>query len=200
MTILFPMVRTREFDPTTALNRAMDVFASRGYSNTSMDDVVKATGVSRYGLYGTFGNKRELFEQALERYAESMGRSSFLKLLEPDATLDDIRTAFVERVDNMCEGLEGKGCLLTYTAMELAPRDSEIRDVLHRFMQRMSKAFSIGLEHARDKGEVKADLELKKAGEYLTGAFFGMTVMGRSGFDKEALLSYVDSVLDTLRS
>jgi AcrR family transcriptional regulator len=39
-----------------------------------MEDIVKTTGVSRYGLYGTFGNKRELFEQALEQYAEGMGK------------------------------------------------------------------------------------------------------------------------------
>ena len=79
------MVRTREFDPTAALDGAMQVFAARGYSNTSIDDVVKATGVSRYGLYGTFGNKRELFEQALEKYTEQMGKASFLRLLEPGA-------------------------------------------------------------------------------------------------------------------
>ena len=68
------MVRTRTFDPATALSTVVDLFASRGYSDTSMDDIVKATGVSRYGIYGTFGNKRELFEQALERYADGMGK------------------------------------------------------------------------------------------------------------------------------
>ncbi|MDH4316580.1 MAG: TetR/AcrR family transcriptional regulator, partial [Gammaproteobacteria bacterium] len=77
------MVRSRAFDPEQALSRAVDLFSSRGYSETSMDDIVKATGVSRYGIYGTFGNKRELFEQALERYADGMGKQSFLRLLEP---------------------------------------------------------------------------------------------------------------------
>ena len=75
------MVRTRSFDPATALSVAVDVFASKGYAETSMEDLVKATGVSRYGLYGTFGNKRELFEQALERFAERMGKRSFMRLL-----------------------------------------------------------------------------------------------------------------------
>ncbi len=68
-----------------------------------MDDIVRATGVSRYGLYGTFGNKRELFEQALERYADSMGRQSYLRLLEPDASLDHIRHVRIE-----ASNLDGK--------------------------------------------------------------------------------------------
>ncbi|MDX1556528.1 MAG: helix-turn-helix domain-containing protein, partial [Xanthomonadales bacterium] len=85
------MVRTREFDPATALSKAVELFSAKGYSDTSMDDIVRATGVSRYGIYGTFGNKRELFEEALEKYADSMGRKSYLRLLEPDASLDHIR-------------------------------------------------------------------------------------------------------------
>jgi AcrR family transcriptional regulator len=76
MSILFRMVRTRTFDPSTALTQAVGLFSSKGYADTSMDDIVRATGVSRYGLYGTFGNKRELFEQALDRYAEGMGLTS----------------------------------------------------------------------------------------------------------------------------
>ena len=105
------MVRTRTFDPGAALTQVVELFSSKGYSETSMEDIVRATGVSRYGLYGTFGNKRELFERALERYADGMGKQSFLRLLEPDASLDHIRSIFSERVEDMCCQEENKGCL-----------------------------------------------------------------------------------------
>ena len=48
------MAREREFDPTQALDQAVAMFWERGYSETSMEDLVDATGVSRYGIYGTF--------------------------------------------------------------------------------------------------------------------------------------------------
>ena len=51
------MVRPREFDPDEALDKAMHLFWERGFQHTSMEDLVRRTGVSRYGLYGTFGNK-----------------------------------------------------------------------------------------------------------------------------------------------
>lgn len=193
------MVRTRAFDPSVALSRAVDLFTSKGYSETSMDDIVKATGVSRYGLYGTFGNKRELFEQALERYADSMGKQSFLRLLEPDASLAHIRAVFDERIEQMCSANEGsRGCMLCHTAMELAPHDHEIEGVLQKFMKRMSKAFSIGLETAKARGEVKADLDVRSAGEFLTGAQFGLAVLARAGFPKQTLHEYVDNTLASL--
>ncbi len=192
------MVRSRAFDPSTALSRAVDLFASKGYSDTSMDDIVKATGVSRYGLYGTFGNKRELFEQALERYADSMGRQSYLRLLEPDASLGHIRAIFDDRIANMCNNGNSSGCMLVHTAMELAPHDHEIEGVLQKFMTRMSRAFSLGLESAREKGEVREDLDLRSAGEFLTGAIFGLSVLARAGFPQETLDGFVDNTMASL--
>lgn len=192
------MVRTRAFDPAQALSRAVDLFSSKGYSETSMEDVVRATGVSRYGIYGTFGNKRELFEQALDRYAEGMGKQSFLRLLEPDASLANIRAIFEERIEHMCASGEKRGCMLCHTAMELAPHDHEIAGVLQKFMRRMSKAFSIGLESARSKGQVKEALDVHDAGEYLTGALFGLIVLARTGFPRKTLDAFVDNTMSTL--
>jgi len=193
------MVRTRTFDPTAALSQVVDLFSSKGYSETSMEDIVHATGVSRYGLYGTFGSKRELFEQALERYADGMGKQSFLRLLEPGASLAHIRRIFEERVADMCCSEENKGCLFVHTAMELAPQDEELRGVLQRFMKRMSKAFSIGLDSAKGRGEIRADVDVDAAGELLTSTMFGLAVLGRTGFARETLDGIVDSTLASLR-
>jgi TetR/AcrR family transcriptional repressor of nem operon len=192
------MVRTRTFDPTDALSRAVDLFAAKGYANTSMEDLVQETGVSRYGLYGTFGNKRELFEKALDKYADSIGKQSFLRLLEPDSSLADIRRVFDERVADMCALEERKGCLVVHTAMQLAPEDPELRGVLQKFMKRMSKLFTIGLETAKEKGEVRADLDVRAAGDMLTSTIFGLAVLGRAGFSREMLDGIVDGTMAAL--
>ena len=193
------MNRTRTFDPSTALGQVVDLFSSKGYSETSMEDIVQTTGVSRYGLYGTFGNKRELFEQALEQYAEGMGKRSFLRLLEPGASLDHIRTIFTERVADMCGSDERKGCLFIHTAMELAPQDDELRGVLQRFMKRMSKAFAIGLDSAKGRGEIPENVDVDTAGDLLTSTMFGLVVLGRTGFPKETLDGIVESTLGALQ-
>jgi len=192
------MNRARTFDPTTALGQVVDLFSAKGYSETSMQDIVQTTGVSRYGLYGTFGNKRELFEQALEQYAEGMGKRSFLRLLEPGASLDHIRTIFEERVADMCTPDAQKGCLFIHTAMELAPQDEELRGVLQRFMKRMCKAFAIGLDSAKGRGEVREDVDVDAAGELLTSTMFGLAVLGRTGFPKETLEGIIEGTLESL--
>jgi len=198
MGILVRMVRERAFDPATALSRAVELFSSKGYSETSMEDIVQATGVSRYGLYGTFGNKRELFEQALDCYADSMGKQAFLRLMDPDASLAHIRRIFEERVVDMCSEEDNKGCLFIHTAMELAPQDDELREVLQKFMGRMSKLFAAGLESAQARGEVKAELDIPATGDLLTSTMFGLAVLARTGFARDTLDGIVDSTLGAL--
>jgi TetR/AcrR family transcriptional repressor of nem operon len=192
------MNRARTFDPSTTLAQVVDLFSAKGYAETSMEDIVQTTGVSRYGLYGTFGNKRELFEQALEQYAEGMGKRSFLRLLEPGASLTHIRAIFEERVAEMCSPEHNKGCLFIHTAMELAPQDEELRGVLQRFMKRMSKAFAIGLDSAKGRGEVAEDVDVDVAGELLTSTMFGLVVLGRTGFPQKTLEGIVDTTLEGL--
>jgi TetR/AcrR family transcriptional repressor of nem operon len=194
------MARTRAFDPETALTKTVELFSSKGYSETSMEDIVRATGVSRYGLYSTFGNKRELFEAALERFADRMGRQSFLRLLEPGASLTHIRKIFEERVADMTNMEENKGCLFVHTATELASQDEELREVLQKFMARMSKAFAIGLESAKEQGEVRADVDVRAAGQLLTSTMFGLAVLGRTGFSSEVLTGIVDNTLASFKA
>ena len=192
------MVRTREFDPAAALARATELFAANGYKNTSMEDVVNATGVSRYGLYGTFGNKRELFEKVLDKYVESMGKEAFVRLFQPDTELKHIRAIFDGRLAAVFDAHEKCGCLVTFAAMEMAPKEAEVEKVLLRLMLGMNRAFATGLQYAQEKGQVRADLDLEKAGHFLTGAFFGLAVMARSGFSRESLDAYVDTTLATV--
>jgi AcrR family transcriptional regulator len=47
------------------LEAAVGVFARFGYRKTSMEEVARAAGVSRQGLYLQFSNKEELFRRAL---------------------------------------------------------------------------------------------------------------------------------------
>lgn len=61
---------TSPADPDSRLGAVLDaavgVFARFGYRKTSMEDVARAAGVSRQGLYLSFANKEELFRRALE--------------------------------------------------------------------------------------------------------------------------------------
>src|SRR5262245_24579962 len=71
-----PSGRRRQFDADEALDRALEVFWSRGYEGATLPQLTRAMGINRPSLYAAFGNKEQLFRKALDHY--QTGPQSFL--------------------------------------------------------------------------------------------------------------------------
>ena len=61
---------TKSFDPQTALRKAVDVFWTKGYDGTSMNDLLHAMGIQKGSFYDTFGSKHEIYLQAMDQYSK----------------------------------------------------------------------------------------------------------------------------------
>jgi AcrR family transcriptional regulator len=82
------------------LEAAVSVFARFGYRKTSMDDVARAAGVSRQGLYLSFANKEELFRRAVEHSLNSQLGSAITAL----SRIDSLET----RLISACKAWSGR--------------------------------------------------------------------------------------------
>ncbi len=122
------MARPREFDPDDVLKTAVDVFWEKGYHNGSVDEVVKRSGVAKYGIYGTFGTKRELFLKVLAQFAAERHQDIQRPIRKPDASLPEILAFFMQAPKQMTPENGVHGCLITNTGIELGLKDPEIRD------------------------------------------------------------------------
>src|ERR1700746_3679224 len=78
-----PRGRPRTFDEQEALEKAIQVFWSKGYDGVTIDDLVAGMGVGRPSLDAAFGDKRTLFLRALRAYAEKKGARAARALLTP---------------------------------------------------------------------------------------------------------------------
>ena len=71
-----PRGRPRSFDETGALEKATQVFWSKGYDGVTIDDLVEGMGVGRPSLYAVFGDKRAIFLRVLQGVRRTEGRIS----------------------------------------------------------------------------------------------------------------------------
>ncbi|MGB6308373.1 MAG: helix-turn-helix domain-containing protein [Steroidobacteraceae bacterium] len=70
------------------LDAAVGVFARYGFRKTSMEEVARAAGVSRQGLYLQFANKEELFRKALEHSLSSQLNEAIAALSQGEQSLE----------------------------------------------------------------------------------------------------------------
>ena len=117
-----------QFDRSKVIDQSIKLFWKHGFSASSMQQVVKNTGLKPGSIYLAFGSKEGLFQQALEAYAQkSLARirstlDSAPSIGEGICTLLEMFVAESTRTD-YCS------CFLVKTQLELATDGGE----LHKF-------------------------------------------------------------------
>ena len=192
------MPRNKEFEPEEALDKAMGVFWRKGYFDTSVDDLVQQVGVSRYGLYATFGNKQELFLASLDRYRDTVVAQLIAGLETPNASLAEIQRFFATFIELSKTERGNLGCFMCNTATELALHDDRVAAKIDSHIQRLTKAFHQALSNAQQCQEFKSDINIDDCAKYLTGVTLGLCVYARSQVNPKTIESYVKVALTTL--
>ncbi|MGO9766922.1 MAG: TetR/AcrR family transcriptional regulator [Myxococcaceae bacterium] len=98
-----PRGRPRSFDETEAVERAIQVYWSKGYDGVTIDDLVAGMGVGRPSLYSVFGDKRALFLRVFKAYAEKKGALAAKALLSPQALRDSLARFLKHAVETAIE-------------------------------------------------------------------------------------------------
>lgn len=135
----------------------MGCFWAAGYAATSVRDLGDAMGLGAASLYNAFGDKRTLFTECLDRYLDTNMRARITrveKTLPPRQAIATFLTEIVER------SLESRlGCLLANAALEVAPHDPDIADLVAERMGEMETFFRRCVVAAQNDGSVSPDID-----------------------------------------
>jgi len=192
------MARKREFDPDELLDVAVQVFWKNGYAETSMRDIVEATGVAHAGIYNAFGSKNDLYFKCLQRYYQRFRDIAFKQLEAEDSDISNIQKFFAVIFREIEEGRFATGCLIGNTVVEFDKDAEEVIGYSREFMNRLSGAFGVALKHAQDKRQVSQNEDIKALAEYLTTFFYGLMTMVRAGMPMGMIRSSIDCALSRL--
>ena len=192
------MARPREFNPNDVLQTAIELFWEKGYYNSSVDEVVRQSGVAKYGIYGTFGSKRELFKKALKQYASDRHRDIQSPIRKPDASLPEIRQFFKRAVEIMTEDDARRGCLIVNSGVELGFRDAEIRDFVTNFFHETEGVMEHCLTKAVELGQIEDLSDISALAAYLITEFRTALMLAGSGYSRREIQAHMDIALRVL--
>jgi TetR/AcrR family transcriptional regulator, transcriptional repressor for nem operon len=194
------MARPRQFDPDEVLDRSMRQFWQRGYRDTSVDDLVRATGVRPGSLYNAFhGGKRELFMGSLERYSKLVVPEKMGALEGPGASVAEVRAYFDGLVSDLLSPEGRMGCLMVNSTVELAAEDSEVARVVRGHMTRLERNAAQALRNARQRGEIPAHIDPAAKALQLMATAMGLMVVGKTNPGREVLEMIVQTAFADLQ-
>lgn len=188
------MPRPREFELEEVLDSVMRQFWERGYRATSVDDLVRATGVKPGSLYTAFpGGKRALFMGSLDRYSKLIVPSKLGELEDPGASVAQVRAYFDGLVQDLLTPEGRQGCLLVNSAVESAATDPEVAAVVRGHLARLERCFAAALRTAVRRGEIPDGTDPAARAKGLVATSQGLMVVGKANPDEEVLRAIVDS-------
>ena len=181
------MARPREFNREQVLERAMQVFWSKGYTATSMRDLTDAMGLSKSSLYDTFGSKHDLFLESIDYYRDNVS-AQVRSVADLEKPADQVILAVLSRaVDRILEPNGRRGCFLNNCAVEVGPTDEEAAERCRAGLRLMEETFLRLVRRAQLEGSISPTRDAVSLARYLTSTVNGIMVMGKANPDRAML-------------
>ncbi len=149
------MGRPKKYERDDVLKKAMFLFWKRGFAHTGLQDLEKATGVNKSGLYAEFKDKEDIFISSLRYYYEFRGSGEFL-IKEP-LGWNNIEKFF----KFIAKGWAGRyGCLSVNSMRELNILPTEAQKLVSTSRLRLKEIFAknIAAEQTNVSPEILADI------------------------------------------
>jgi AcrR family transcriptional regulator len=190
-----PRGRPRLFDEEAVLDELTALFWRQGYAQTSMSDLVEASGVHKSSLYSTFGTKDELFATILRRYFDArMGIMSAL-IDQAGPGIEGIH-AFLELVRaDVVWGSGQEGCLLVNSSSELHGSAPGYEDFGRAYRDGIRELVRVLIAGA-DAGTAGAVIDQRT--ELFVNFLFGLIITVRGGAEEAEIGRVVDAMHATV--
>jgi AcrR family transcriptional regulator len=189
-----PRGRPRSFDETGALEKATQVFWSKGYDGVTIDDLVAGMGVGRPSLYAVFGDKRAIFLRVLKAYAEKKGARAAKALLSPQGLRDSIVGFLRYAVESATEKGLAPGCLLVCVAPLV--NDPEVRKFLQKAAAGGAALVEGRFRNGITAGEIPSDFPVAVRASQVTDFARSLTMRALIGTPRKTLLRDAEEAAD----
>jgi TetR/AcrR family transcriptional repressor of nem operon len=170
------MARPRGFDELEVMENLMKVFWDKGYEATTMQDLVKASGLLKGSLYGAFGDKQTIYLTALKHYNRTRMHAQ-IEILNGEGS---VRRKISRLFDNVIEATKrdvfAGGCLLCNASLEQAVKDKLVKNEIKTTIRRLK----VAIVDAVKKEGVNEDQAASLAA-FIISAYFGTRVLAKAG-------------------
>jgi AcrR family transcriptional regulator len=188
--------RPRSFDEAEALEKAIQIFWSKGYDGVTIDDLVAGMGVGRPSLYAVFGDKRAIFLRVLRAYAERKGASAAKALFSPPTLRGSIAGFLRYAVESATEKGSAPGCLIVCVAPLVD--DAEVRQFLKDAAAGGAALVERRFRDGMSAGEIPSDFPVAARAIQATDFARGLTMRAHIGTPRKTLLREAEEAADLL--
>ena len=197
MYLCIVMARNKEFILEEKLEKAKNTFWEKGYASTSMQDLVESTGLNPGSIYGTFGNKHDLFLDSLKVYCnELLAEYKTASGNTTDSPLESLKAIVKKAID--FSFTSNKACMVVKTSFELAPDDVKALAIIKNQTDDLVKMMTDLIKAAQEIGEINPDKDPEISATFIISSFAGFWHLQNLYHDKERILQLSNFLIESI--
>ena len=185
------------FKEKEVLQKAQQVFWSKGFTATSLEDILQAMGMGSGSFYNTFkGGKKEVFKKALNQR-----REAFKAFQEAAAVSDnpvEMIKNFYRDIAKADSSTHMKGCIIANTIVEMASLDEELEKEAVAILKEVEQFYTETFAKAQKNGKLKTRTAPEILGRYLITLWNGINVTRRMYPDNKLLAEQIEMQLEII--
>lgn len=179
------------------LASARELFNTKGFNATTINDLVQSTGMQKGSLYFHFSGKDDIARAVLSEatiefmdfLSESLGGDN------PGASLEQFFRCALEK--HLATGFVG-GCLFGNTALEMSDSDPDFAGVITKVFDQWSDKVAIVVAEAQKKGQIRTDINGEALANHIIATIEGGIMMSRLKKDERPMRQCLETLRITL--
>lgn len=191
------MPKTETFNKEEVIKMATEVFHSKSYSLTSMQDLVDATGLNRSSIYNSFGSKLDLYMLCLKDYQYTLKCNVEKVLINSNSSFDAIELIF--KLNTRKSKENNTGCLINNCTSEMANQEDIIKDFLNSNHENIVTLFKYLIKKGQQEGSINNMKPSSIYALYLVNSLQGLSVSNILMNDCNDIENIVTTTLSILR-
>ena len=170
------------------IERSLQLFSVKGYFNTSVNDILEATDLTKGGLYGHFASKEDIWYSVYDEAVSIWKKNVFKGIRDNSDPLERIETFIENDMRNYLGGdvFDG-GCFFLNMLVELSGQSATMSRQILRGFVRLSRLLRTWLEEADSIGMLKEGLNPKEIANFILISLNGAAALYISSRDTSIL-------------
>lgn len=171
--------RPRTFDRDAALRTALHVFWRHGYEQTTMAQLSAAMGIASPSIYCAYGNKSDLFLEALSYYQQTYWDPLYARYRAAPDIHKATEEFFTGAADTLLAPNAPCGCLIVMGFLNLPEDEPRLLQAVSERREHTRAMFRQKLKDAVNSGEIPADSDIPAIAGALHNFFEGLSIQAR---------------------
>jgi len=193
------MARVREFDYDKAMEKAMFLFWKKGYTNTSLRDLLKAMGIGEGSFYNTFKSKRNAYLESLKHYDATVNAERVHAFVSQPTAAEGVRAFFLAVLRCLDNPKLPRVCLLAGSIAPDVLAESQLRSYMQEqaagWVQHMAARF----ETEKERHILPQDFDSETVAVLIVTFVQGLWRMALISYDRIKVERQIETLLTALR-